>query len=55
MISLLADYQLDIMLALAGATGVTAIYTVITNVLTSARKIALVALQITAMILLLAD
>ncbi|MBQ4233082.1 MAG: HD domain-containing protein [Lachnospiraceae bacterium] len=55
MISLLADYQLDIMLALAGATGVTAIYTIITNVLTSARKVALVALQITAMILLLAD
>lgn len=55
MFSLIAKYQLDIMLVIIGANLVTAIYTLITNVLTAARKIVLVALQVSAMILLAAD
>ena len=55
MVSFIANYQLDIMLALAGATCVTAVYALVTNVISSVRKIVLVALQISTAILLLAD
>ena len=52
---ILREYQADIMLVLSGICGIMALFVYMTNAISAKRKVALMLLEISAMLLLISD
>ena len=55
MVEVLKEYQADIMLALAGICGIIALFVYMTNTMSKKRKLSLMMLEISAMLLVISD